>query len=140
LTNQQERFARDAADGRLSRPNYPSPVPKRHAHLRRPRHSIQDHTAAGHERTRQAKVPHKNRSSSARFHTNEKGTPMSKPGSLKAADDVGASFAPILKALGPVRQALAAVKPTARRPRVARPGEQTPAGFQRVPFTAVLED
>jgi phosphatidylserine/phosphatidylglycerophosphate/cardiolipin synthase-like enzyme len=35
---------------------------------------------------------------------------------------------------------LATAKPTAARPRIARPGEATPQGFQRVPFSAVFED
>jgi hypothetical protein len=35
---------------------------------------------------------------------------------------------------------LATGHPTKKRPRVARAGEATPAGFKRVPFSAVLED
>ena len=35
---------------------------------------------------------------------------------------------------------LATAKPTATRPHVAKPGEATPKGFKRVPFTAVFED
>jgi PLD-like domain len=35
---------------------------------------------------------------------------------------------------------LATAKPTPPRIRVARPGERTPPGFQRVPFSAVFED
>jgi phosphatidylserine/phosphatidylglycerophosphate/cardiolipin synthase-like enzyme len=35
---------------------------------------------------------------------------------------------------------LATAKPTQKRPRVARAGEATPAGFSRVPFSAVFED
>jgi phosphatidylserine/phosphatidylglycerophosphate/cardiolipin synthase-like enzyme len=35
---------------------------------------------------------------------------------------------------------LATAKPTAKHPRVARADEATPAGFVRVPFTAVFED
>lgn len=35
---------------------------------------------------------------------------------------------------------LATARPTARRPRVAREGEEAPAGFVRVPFSAVFED
>src|SRR5262249_35952491 len=35
---------------------------------------------------------------------------------------------------------LATAHPTKSRPRVARPGEATPAGFKRVPFSAVFED
>lgn len=35
---------------------------------------------------------------------------------------------------------LATAKPAQKRPRVAKPGEAAPAGFKRVPFTAVFED
>ena len=35
---------------------------------------------------------------------------------------------------------LATAKPSARQPRVAAEGEPTPAGFQRVPYSAVYED
>jgi hypothetical protein len=35
---------------------------------------------------------------------------------------------------------LATAKPTAKRPRVAKPGEATPHGHKRVPFSAVFED
>jgi phosphatidylserine/phosphatidylglycerophosphate/cardiolipin synthase-like enzyme len=35
---------------------------------------------------------------------------------------------------------LATGHPTKKRPRVARAGEATPAGFKRVPFSAVFED
>lgn len=35
---------------------------------------------------------------------------------------------------------LATAKPTATRPRVARPGEKPPPGHKRVPFSAVFED
>ena len=35
---------------------------------------------------------------------------------------------------------LATAKPTATRPRVAKPGEATPKGHKRVPASAVLED
>jgi hypothetical protein len=35
---------------------------------------------------------------------------------------------------------LATAKPTAKQPRVARPGEATPPGHKRVPFSAVFED
>jgi phosphatidylserine/phosphatidylglycerophosphate/cardiolipin synthase-like enzyme len=35
---------------------------------------------------------------------------------------------------------LAAAKPTARQPRLARVGERTPKGFTRVPLSAVFED
>jgi hypothetical protein len=35
---------------------------------------------------------------------------------------------------------LATAKPTAARPRIARPGEATPDGFRRVPFSADFED
>jgi hypothetical protein len=35
---------------------------------------------------------------------------------------------------------LATARPTAKRPRVAREGEPTPAGHKRVPFSAVFED
>jgi hypothetical protein len=35
---------------------------------------------------------------------------------------------------------LATAKPTATRPRVAKPGEATPHGHKRVPFSAVFED
>jgi hypothetical protein len=35
---------------------------------------------------------------------------------------------------------LATAQPTKSRPRVAKPGEATPAGFRRVPFSAVFED
>jgi hypothetical protein len=35
---------------------------------------------------------------------------------------------------------LATAKPTATRPRVARPGERTPRGQKRVPFSAVFDD
>jgi glutathione S-transferase len=35
---------------------------------------------------------------------------------------------------------LATAHPTKARPRVAQAGEETPAGFKRVPFSAVFED
>jgi phosphatidylserine/phosphatidylglycerophosphate/cardiolipin synthase-like enzyme len=35
---------------------------------------------------------------------------------------------------------LATAKPTPKQPRVAHPGQATPPGFVRVPFTAVFED